>query len=265
MTKRAPRAPRGVELRLQPVPPEQEPETTIARVADGEYDLTLVDDHIAKNAGVWHENVRPALEIGEPVAHRWAVRADNEQLLAAANRFLDRAYRGEFYNVIYAKYFRDRERIRRYQTQRVTLGSGRQLSPYDDLIQQYAQRHGFDWRLIAAQMFQESGFDPDARSWVGAIGLMQVMPRTAQQVGITGNLQDPETNIRAGTRYMEWLSERFEEDLRVRDRIWFMLAAFNAGVGHVRDARRLAAQLGVVQNAWSKTVLRSARRSTWGV
>jgi len=247
----------GVAFKREAVANEVSTETMIRRVASGEYDLTLVDDHIAKNAAIWNQQIRAALEIGEPEADRWAVRADNDQLLAAANRFLEDAYRGEFYNVLYAKYFEDRDRIRRYRSQRVSLGSAQQLTPYDELIQRYAQRHGLDWRLVAALMFQESGFNPDSTSWVGAKGLMQVMPETAEQVGVTGDLTDPETNIKAGTRYLAWLRERFDADLRVRDRMWFTLAAFNAGIGHVRDARRLAADLGLAPDQWFDNVERA--------
>jgi len=243
-----------VDFDIEPVPADEEPETTISKVGNGEYDLTLVDDHIAKNAAVWHDNVRAVLDIGDPVAHRWAVRSGDEQLLAAANDYLKDVYHSEFYNVIYAKYFEDHERIRRYQSQRIDLADGEQLSPYDDIIKKYAKRYGFDWRLLAAQIFQESGFDPASRSWVGAVGLMQMMPRTAHQVGVSGDLANPERNIRAGVRYLDWLRDRFEEDLRVQDRTWFTLAAYNAGTGHVRDARRLAARLGLDPDRWFDNV-----------
>lgn len=247
---------RGLDIEVRAVPGHEEPETTIDKVARGIYDLTLVDDHIVKNAALWNDDVHAVLDIGEPVAHRWALRADDRQLRAAADGFLEQAYRGEFYNVIYAKYFQDRDRIRRYQAQRIDLADagGRRLSPYDDLIQEYARRHEFDWRLIAAQMFHESGFDPTVESWRGAVGLMQVLPRTARQVGVSGDLADPETNIRAGVRYLAWLRERFEEELSVQDRMWFTLAAFNAGAGHVRDARRLAARLGLDPDRWFDNV-----------
>lgn len=239
-------------LRIRAVPPDEEPETTIARVGRGQYDLTLADDHIVSNAMVWHDNIVPVLNIGDPVAHHWAVRRGNEQLLAAVDEYLAGIYRSEFYNVNYAKYFRDHERIQGFQAHRIDLGieDGRQLSPYDELVRDYAEEYGIDWRLVVAQMFQESGFDPNARSWIGAVGLMQLMPRTAGQLGVDGDLTDPEINIRAGIRYMDWLRDRFEDDLRVHDRMWFMLAAYNAGIGHVRDARRLAASLGLDPNQW---------------
>lgn len=248
------RAQRGIGLKLRATPPEEEPETVIAKVGRGEYDLTLADDHIVRTARVWNDRVRAVLELGEPVAHRWGVRADNDALRAAVDRYLTKTYRSEFYNVVYAKYFRDRERIQRFRAQRVDLADGRQLSPYDDLIRRYAKQYAFDWRLLAAQMYEESGFNPQSRSWVGARGLMQVMPRTARQVGVTGDLDDPETNIRAGVRYLDWLRDRFEEDLAVQDRMWFMLAAFNAGAGHVHDARRLALRLGLDADRWFDNV-----------
>ena len=245
------------QFRLRAVPSDETPEEIVRNVARGRYDLTLVDDHIAKNAAAWRDNVSIHVELGEPVPHRWAFRADSNQLKAAADRFLGSTYRSTFYNTLYAKYFRDRDRIRQYQAQRIDLDSGRQLSPFDPLIKRYAKKEGFDWRLIAAQMFQESGFNPNARSWVGARGLMQIMPATARQVGVTDSITDPEVNIRAGIRYLDWLRDRFEEDLSVQNRMWFTLASFNAGLGHVRDARRLAERVGLDPDRWFDNVERA--------
>jgi membrane-bound lytic murein transglycosylase F len=247
----------GIDLRVEELPAGTTPEAAIRGVANGEYDLTLVDDHIARNAAAWRENVQSYLEIGDPIPHRWAFREDNGQLQAVADRFLTQTYRSEFYNVVYAKYFHDHDRIREFQAQRIDLGSGHQLTPWDDVIQRYAKQEGLDWRLVAAQIFQESGFNPNARSWVGAQGLMQIMPATARQVGVTGPINDPEVNIRAGIQYLDWLRDRFEDDLRVQDRMWFMLAAFNAGVGHVRDARSLADRLGLDRDRWFDNVERA--------
>lgn len=245
---------KGVDLELRAVPPDEEPETTLRRIARGGHDLTLADDHIVRNAMIWQENVRPLLDIGEPVQHRWAVRAENPRLLEAVDAYLRAIHRSELYNVAYAKYFRDDERIRSFNTHRVDLDSGRDISPWDDLVRRHAGEYGIDWRLVLAQMFQESGFDPQAQSWVGAVGLMQIMPRTAMQLGVDGELTDPDTNIEAGVRYLDWLKDRFEDDLHVHDRMWFVLAAYNAGIGHVRDARRLAAQLGLDPDRWFDNV-----------
>lgn len=94
-----------------------------------------------------------------------------------------------------------------------------------------------------AQMYQESRFDPKARSFSGARCLMQVMPRTAKSIGIT-EVEKPEPGIHAGVKYLDWVRERFETTLPIGERIWLSLAACNAGFGHVQDARRLARQKG---------------------
>ena len=122
-----------------------------------------------------------------------------------------------------------------------------------------AAAHGFDWPLIVAQMYQESRFDPRARSPAGAIGLMQLLPRTAREFGV-GNPRDPEQSIRAGVAYLAWLHSRFESELAVEDRLWFALAAYNAGFGHVSDARKLAGgELGLDPDRWFDNVEEAMR------
>jgi membrane-bound lytic murein transglycosylase F len=98
-------------------------------------------------------------------------------------------------------------------------------------------------------MYQESRFDPKARSFAGARGLLQVMPRTARELGYT-NLEDPETGIRAGLDYLAWVRERFDDQLTTSERTWLTLAAYNVGSGHVRDAQRIAADRGLDPNRW---------------
>jgi membrane-bound lytic murein transglycosylase F len=134
---------------------------------------------------------------------------------------------------------------------------GRDLSPYDAVVRSYAEPLGFDWRLVVAQMYHESGFDPDRRSFAGARGLLQVLPRTARELGVDpGQLSDPRVNVEAGVRYLDWTRARFP-DLSVGEQLWFALASYNAGVGHVRDARRLARRQGLDPNRWFGNVERA--------
>jgi membrane-bound lytic murein transglycosylase F len=146
----------------------------------------------------------------------------------------------------YTKYF---ERARHLSDGGAELRGDGSISPYDDLVRRAAEAHGFDWRLVVAQMYQESRFDPDAESWAGARDLMQVLPRTAQELGID-DLHDPEKSVEAGLRYLEWVRERFPASLDPAERMWFTLAGYNAGHGHVRDARRLARRLGHDPDRW---------------
>ena len=125
------------------------------------------------------------------------------------------------------------------------------ISPYDDLLMRHSRQIRWDWRLLAALCYQESGFDPQAVSWAGARGLMQIMPGTATQLGIhQGNIHDPETNISAGTRYLSMLNRQFSDIPGGTQRICFVLAAYNGGANHVRDAMALTAKHGGNPQVW---------------
>ena len=260
----------GAKFRLVQAPEELETEEIIARVASGEYDLTLADSHILDIELTWRSDVDAAFPLGDPVPQAWFVRADNPQLLAALNQFISEEYKQTTYNILYKKYFKNQRKIRKHiQFRAKSVG---QLSPYDDLVKKFAARYGFDWRLIVAQMFEESQFDPNAQSFAGAVGLMQVLPRTGRQYGFK-NLHHPETSIHAGTRYLAYLRDRLDSELSVKDRMWMALAAYNAGYGHLFDARRIAEQKGWNPNRWFDHVEKAmlllsrpayARRSRYG-
>lgn len=239
----------GINIKIQAAPESLETEEIIARVASGEYDLTISDSHILDIELTWREDIKAAFSIDNPQEHGWVVRQNNPALLKALNDYLKNEYHGLFYNITYKKYFKNSKRIISHVEHRSDGEHSGGLSPYDELAQKYANEYGFDWRLVVSQMYQESRFDPKARSWVGALGLMQVMPHTGNELGLS-NLRDPETGLHAGVKYLNWLMRRFEPDLNVADRTWFALAAYNAGVGHVRDARRLAGKLGLNPDRW---------------
>lgn len=221
------------------------------RLVAGEFDYAVVEGHLLSMELARRDDIRRQFEAGTPIPHTWAVRATDQELLEALNAFARKEHRSTFYNILYRRYFEDERRIRRKLDERVRGGG--QLSPWDEVVRNYAEAHGFDWRLIVAQMYQESRFVPDARSPMGAKGLMQLMPRTAKQVGVK-NPDDPTENIRGGILYLDWVRQRLPEDLPVADRVWFTLAAYNAGVGHVLDARRLAAQKGWDPDRWFDNV-----------
>ncbi|MGD8566516.1 MAG: transporter substrate-binding domain-containing protein [Gammaproteobacteria bacterium] len=245
----------GVDMNIKVVPENEETEQIIAKVASGDYDLTLADSNILNIELTWRDDIKGLLNLGKEVSHGWVVRTDSPKLLQAVNDYLDEEYRGLFYNITHKKYFEKPKTIAKRLQQRVDRGDG-QLSPYDDMVRQYAQEYNFDWRLVVAQMYQESRFDPQAKSWAGARGLMQVMPRTARELGIH-NLRDPKQGLEAGVKYLDWVRERFEPELPVKDRMWFTLAAYNAGVGHVRDARALARRQGWEPTRWFGNVERA--------
>lgn len=129
------------------------------------------------------------------------------------------------------------------------------ISQYDALFKRHAPTAGFDWRLLAAQCYQESAFNPGAESWMGAMGLMQLMPATARQMGVADAMvYDPASNIRGAARFLAYLDRYYSSIPHGTERLCFVLAAYNAGPGHVDDARRLAAKHGYNPNRWAGNV-----------
>lgn len=129
--------------------------------------------------------------------------------------------------------------------------AGGVISRYDHLFQQYAPLARWDWRLMAAQCYQESTFDPKAHSWAGACGLMQIMPSTAEHVGLPReNLYDPESNIACAAKYIQELSGFFRE-VPAAERVYFVLASYNGGHFHIRDAMALARRDGRDPHRWA--------------
>ena len=125
------------------------------------------------------------------------------------------------------------------------------ISRYDHLFQQYSRNIGWDWRLMAAQCYQESTFDPMAQSWAGARGLMQIMPSTADHLGLArDDMNDPEKNIAAAARYLKELDQHFSDIGDRRERQDFILAAYNGGYFHIRDAMALAGRDGKNPKRW---------------
>jgi len=243
----------GHSFTLEEAPEDLETEEIMARVADGTFDLTVADSHLVDLELAWRDDLRVCFPVKEDVEHGWAVRAGDTALHGAVNEFWKKEYRGLLANMAYNKYFKSSKEMTKHREGRVDGEKGGDLSPYDKKVQPIAGEHKIDWRLITSQMYQESRFDPNAKSFAGALGLMQVMPRTAKEMGYT-KLHDPETGIRAGVEYLDWTWNRYDEEIDVRDRYWFALAAYNAGIGHVADARRLAEQKGWDRNLWFDNV-----------
>ncbi len=128
------------------------------------------------------------------------------------------------------------------------------ISPYDELFRKYAAELGWDWRMLAAVVYQESKFSINSRSHRGAKGLMQVMPSTARHYGID-DLLDPEKNLKAGTKHLKRLQRMFDNDgMDKTEQIKFTLAAYNAGEGRIADCRRFAAVKEVDINSWNDIV-----------
>lgn len=126
---------------------------------------------------------------------------------------------------------------------------GERLRHYQPWFEQAGERYGIPWTLLAAQAYQESHWRADAVSPTGVRGIMMLTQRTAQHMDVNNRL-DPRQSIFGGARYLEWMRERFPEELEEPDRTWIALAAYNVGLSHVRDAQKLAREFGLDPYQW---------------
>ena len=179
----------------------------------------------------------------------WALKG-NAQQARQFNRWISHITGTEEYTQMKEKYSMSYNPYKRAERGVQT----RTISPYDKLIRKYAAELGWDWRLLASVLYQESRFSIGSTSYRGAQGLMQVMPSTAKHYEVE-NLLDPEENIIAGTRHLKRLQNMFKKaGLEGEELIKFTLAAYNAGEGRIIDCRNLAASLEIDNTVWGETV-----------
>jgi membrane-bound lytic murein transglycosylase MltF len=225
-------------------------EDVLELVHAGAFAYTVADRHVAE---LWAEvldglRLETDVRLDEGGELAWALRRGSPQLKRVLDEFVRENRKGTLIgNVLFKRYFESTRWVRNPLTD---LEQGR-LGPFLEPLQRLSAAHGFDWRLIAAQAYQESRLDPQARSPAGAVGLMQLLPSTAADLGVE-DLTDPEENLAAGVRYMAWLRERYfdDPDLPGPVRHDFTLAAYNSGATRVRRWRREAAARGLDPDRW---------------
>lgn len=180
----------------------------------------------------------------------WAVKAGNKELADSINRW----YKPELLTAVKKeeRYMLSVQSIHRHTYAPMLHADRGVISNYDQLFMRYAPLARWDWRLMAAQCYQESTFDPKAYSWAGAKGLMQIMPSTAAQLGLAqDDVYDPEQNIYAAARYLSKLNGLFQDVRNPQERQRFVLASYNGGHFHIRDAMALANKYGKNPRSWN--------------
>jgi len=244
----------GGDVLIRPDTASSESESLIRKVALGEIDFTVADHMMARvNASYF-----PNLDINTPVSVAqqvaWATRINSPGLLNAINDWLAGVKKEATFMVIYNRYFKSpRTSVVRMKSDYSSMG-GNMLSPFDSLIRKGATTLDWDWRLLASLIYQESRFLPKGESWAGARGLMQLMPRTANEFGAF-DLDDPRQSISAGVGYLKFLDNYWVKKIPDRnERLKFILASYNVGLSHVVDARRLAEKYGKDPQVWYNNV-----------
>lgn len=243
----------GGKIYIEELPGEMATEKIIKKVVEGDIKYTIADYNIASIMASYY----PILDIKVPVSFSqriaWATRHNSPQLLEATNNWLRKIKKKVDYNVIYNKYFKNKKNFRRRVKSDFYSLNTQEISPYDDLIKKHSEKLNWDWRLITSLVYQESKFDPKNSSWASAEGLMQLMPKTAEELGVT-NRKDPEQSIKGGTKYLKNIYKHFKNIPDSIQRIKFTMASYNCGLYHVIDAQNLAKKRGLNEKVWDDNV-----------
>ncbi|OQY04887.1 MAG: lytic transglycosylase F [Desulfobacteraceae bacterium 4572_123] len=238
----------GIGLRIS-VCEDSATEELIRLVAAKDIDITIADNNIAFLSRRYYPETTVGVPINEKEYLGWAVRPGDGRLLELVNQFFAKIKQNGVFTDLYNKYYADIDDFDYVDLRAFHRRVETRLPRYSQIIKDLSLKNDFDWRVIAAQIYQESHFNPKAQSHAGAFGLMQLTRSTAAGMGVK-NLLDPAENIGAGIRHLKKLYDFFDK-ARDPDRLFIALAAYNIGQGHILDARNLARQMGISPNMWA--------------
>ncbi|HKL82696.1 MAG TPA: membrane-bound lytic murein transglycosylase MltF [Desulfobacter sp.] len=239
----------GIDLEIElldDVPTEE----IIRMVSEKEIKFTIVDSNIALLNRRYYPEIKIGLPIQEEEYLGWAVKKTNKALRDQINQFIEMAEETGLLGKIYKKYYGNVEIFDYFDLKKFHERIKTRLPKYKKIIKTEAEKYGFDWRLIAAIVYQESHFNPSAKSRTGVRGLMQVTLATAKQMGIKNRL-DPKQSVKAGVKFLNLMHKRFDDIPDPQQKKLFALASYNVGYGHVRDAQAIARQQGMDINKWT--------------
>lgn len=226
-------------------------EDLITRVSQGKIPYTVADNDVAQLNTTYYPNLNIALSVSFDQRASWAVRKDSPGLAAAADKWHEENMTSPAYTASMKRYFEISKAIPHSPI--LSLREGK-ISHYDDLFKKYAADINWDWRLLASLAYTESNFDSTAVSWAGAKGLMQLMPATARAMGVPPGMEhNPEESIKAAVKYIAATNRSFAA-IPPEERINFVLASYNSGIGHVLDAMALAEKYGKNKYVWRDNV-----------
>ncbi|WP_280553148.1 membrane-bound lytic murein transglycosylase MltF [Halomonas sp. 25-S5] len=222
----------------------------LGQVARGTLDAAVIFERQFRLNRLFFPEVEDGFTLGKPLSLAWAFPAGRGLgLVNAANRFLDDLRRDGELDALVASYF-DHDDYLEYVGARTFIQQARKrLPPYTELFREAARNSGFDWKLLAAVGYQESHWDPAATSPTGVRGLMMLTNATAGDLGVDNRL-DPAQSIHGGARYLRSLEERLPASITGDDRLFMAMAAYNVGLGHLYDARKIAEQRGDDPDRW---------------
>lgn len=228
-------------------------EELVSMVSDGTIKYTVCNEIEAKVLQRYYPNIDISTPVTLPEDLGWAVNKGSDSLLQALNNWLSDFITTKKYKQLVRKYFNNPGSVK-IMNSTFFSEKGNKISAYDNSIKKYSKKIGWDWRIIAALMFEESQFNNDTANYrSGASGIMQLMPATALRLNINAT-SNVDANIWAGIMYIKSLEKQFMDITDRNERIKFVLAAYNAGIAHIFDARRLTKKYGRNMYIWDDNV-----------
>jgi membrane-bound lytic murein transglycosylase F len=227
------------------------PEELLSRLAEGELDAVVVNEQDFDLA----RNHYPSLKIAYSFAGQqpvvWALpHRSSKKLAIKLNQFFIESRRNGKLKQIYERYFGHVKRLEPEHAEGILDRRLSTLPRYRNYFHEAENVTSIDWRLLAAIGYQESKWDPYATSFTGVRGLMMLTNETADRMGVTDRL-DPRQSILAGAKYLTLLKESLPARIAEPDKTWLALAAYNQGLGHLEDARRIAKSKGMNPDSWA--------------
>lgn len=225
-------------------------EELIELVEEGLVDYILADSHEISLQRRFFPELRIAFELGEEKPLRWAVKfSEDKSLLNAIDEFFADIRQDGRLDQLVHRYYSHVAKFNYSDIQTFTIHLKERLPEYEALFRQEAEAYGLDWRLLAAIGYQESLWNPKAKSPTGVRGLMMLTQATAKHVKIDNRL-DPAQSIKGGARYFKQVSKKIPQRIQQPDRTWLALASYNVGFGHVEDARKITVGNGGDPDKW---------------
>lgn len=217
-------------------------EIVLQQVWDGEVDCAVADSNIVAINRRYMPELQVAFPLTEGESLNWLLPKGAEALRDAMKPWFEQAEEIGLIATTHARYYAHVEIFDYVDIARFVRRIESRLPRYQPIFEEAGGESGIDWRLLAAQAYQESHWNPTARSPTGVRGMMMLTLPTAREVGVENRL-DPEQSIHGGARYLADLETRLPDSISGRDRTWMALAAYNVGMGHLYDARALARRL----------------------
>ncbi len=218
-------------------------------IQNGVGDYAVVDANEYAYARHLYPDVLPAFALPETRPVQWVVRHTDPDLYAAVNQFVDASRQSGLLQTLLTAPAQDRRVLAYEDTLQFHHDLGARLPQYRAWFEEASQQTGVDWRLLAAIGYQESKWNPEAESSMGASGMMMLTSNTANSLGVEDR-SDAHESILAGARYFQEVRDKIPTHIPEPDRTWLAIAAYNVGYGHVEDARRLAQMRGKNPDSW---------------